>query len=339
MKKRIACLESLLNKAGRPFNSGDVVGIKLHWGEIGNERFLHADYAKTIVKWLFEMGAKPYVFDTTVLYSGGRRDGAKALETAEKHNFSQKYLGCPVIVADGFDGTDVVNIDAGFKHFESVQTASLVNNTDKFLIFSHFKGHLLTSFGGAIKNISMGFSSRAQKQRMHADAYPVLKKSKCTLCGVCVNRCPTGAALFGDDNYPEYDLQKCIGCAECIGLCPQVALKVMWNTDETTFQEKLIETAAAVWTKIAGKTVFINALIQISTECDCMPGPNPLIAEDFGFIYGTHPVAIDRLSLDTIGSTPFSMAHPNLPWIRQFEYARELGFWNADIGDSIIEKL
>ncbi len=51
--------------------------------------------------------------------------------------------------------------------------AKVVHQADGFIIFSHFKGHMETGFGGAIKNISMGFASRAQKQRMHADAKPM----------------------------------------------------------------------------------------------------------------------------------------------------------------------
>ena len=193
-KPYIESLRQLLGKFNFPFSSGDNIGIKLHWGERGNKSFLPPDYAKEIAGWLKTLGMKPFVFDTTVLYSGGRRTAGDSLNTAAAHGYTAEFLGCPVIIADGMDGRDVVSIPAGYKHFETVQVGSVFDKAQGFVIFSHFKGHMVSLFGGAIKNISMGFASRAQKQRMHSDYHPVLSKKKCTRCGVCVEICPTKAA-------------------------------------------------------------------------------------------------------------------------------------------------
>src|SRR5512140_1455072 len=56
-------LRHLLDGMTKPFASGDTVGIKIHWGEKGNQNFLHPRYTRTIVKWLQELGVKPFVFD------------------------------------------------------------------------------------------------------------------------------------------------------------------------------------------------------------------------------------------------------------------------------------
>ncbi|NPU83032.1 MAG: DUF362 domain-containing protein [Syntrophaceae bacterium] len=322
----IHLLQTRLNIINKPFRPGDRIGIKLHWGERGNRSFLPPDFAKAIIDWIFMNGGHPFVFDTTVLYSGSRRNGKDALVTASLHGFSEEFLGCPVVIADGLDGLDVVSIPAGYRHFETVQVANVFERADGFVIFSHFKGHLASGFGGAVKNLSMGFASRAQKQRMHADVSPTLEPLRCTRCGVCVSVCPVGAACMEDDEYPTYDLETCIGCAQCIGACPEVALRILWDTDETVFQEKLVETAAAVWRLIQGRTVLINALLNITVDCDCLPGKNPLIAPDAGFLTGTHPLGIDEESLRMIGPEPFDRAHPGVPWRRQLSYAREIGF-------------
>jgi len=126
----------------------------------------------------------------------------------------------------------------------------------------------------------------------------------------------------------RYDngLEKCIGCAQCIAMCPESALKIFWESDKTVFQEKLVETAAAVWQKIQGKTIVINALLNITVECDCLPGKNPIIGEDYGFIGGYHPVEVDSESLKMTGPNIFEKVHPGTPWRRQFSYAREIGF-------------
>lgn len=325
-KPYLPSLQNLLRQFRYPFAKGDSVGIKLHWGEKGNKSFLPPDYAREIARWLIAKGAKPFIFDTTVLYSGGRRTAEDSLKTAASHGYTPEFLGCPVVIADGMDGRDFVTIPAGYKHFETVQVGNIFNKAQGFVVFSHFKGHMVSLFGGAIKNISMGFASRAQKQRMHSDYHPILSKKKCTRCGLCAEICPTKAASITEPDYPQYDLEKCIGCAQCIAMCPELALQIFWNSDKTVFQEKLVETAAAVWKKIQGKALVINSLLNITVECDCLAGKNPVIGKDLGFIGGYHPALVDEESLKKTGADIFEKVHPGIPWDRQFSYAREIGF-------------
>jgi hypothetical protein len=134
------------------------------------------------------------------------------------------------------------------------------------------------------------------------------------------------AARFASDDYPVYDGEICIGCAQCIAVCPEVALEILWGSDNLVFQEKLVETAAAVWRRIKDRAVIVNALINITEECDCLPGDHAVIAPDWGFIGGYHPVTVDAESLAAVGAEPIDNAHPDIPWRRQLEYARELNF-------------
>lgn len=157
------------------------------------------------------------------------------------------------------DGRDVLEIPSGFRHFEKVQVAGILDKASGFVIISHFKGHIEAAYGGAIKNIYMGFASRAQKQRMHADAHPRLRKGKCNRCGIYAEMCPTGAAVLPPEGDPVYDLKTCIGCSQCIAQCPQLALKIIWDTDVTVFQERLVETAAALWRAIGGRALIVTA--------------------------------------------------------------------------------
>ena len=160
----VSALRSILAGLKPPFGKGDRVGVKLHWGEKGNRSFLPPVFAREIIRWLQELGAIPFVFDTTVLYSGSRRTGEDSLKTAAAHGYSEAGLGCPVVIADGMDGRNVVDIPADCTHFQTAQVASVFDRADGFFIFSHFKGHLASGFGGAIKNLSMGFGSRAHSQ-------------------------------------------------------------------------------------------------------------------------------------------------------------------------------
>ena len=324
----IDSFRKLLAEFKPPFAAGMKVGIKLHWGEKGNRTYLPPLWAGEIVRWLKELGALPFVFDTTVLYSGGRRTGRDALDTAAEHGYSESLLGCPVVIADGMDGRDIIEIPAGFKHFKSLSVASVINEAEGFVIFSHFKGHMEAGFGGALKNISMGFSSRAQKQCMHADVYPELDAGKCTRCGDCISVCPVGAARFDGRGIPFYARDLCIGCGQCIAFCQEEALRILWGEDNNAFQEKLVETAASIWRVIGKRTVVINALINIVAECDCLPGdPPPVLAPDYGFVGGYHPALVDKKSLEIVGAAPFARAHPDISWERQFTYAKEIGYY------------
>ena len=325
-ESHIAALRALLAEIDVPYGRGDRVAVKLHWGERGNESFLPPRYAREIVRWLTDQGTRPLICDTSALYSGGRRTGSDSLVTAGQHGYTETYLGCPVVMADGADSRDVISLSAQYRHFDEVAVAALIEAVDGFFIFSHFKGHLESGFGGAIKNISMGFASRPQKQRIHADAHPVLDRDRCTGCGTCAAVCPVGAATMAADGFPRYDLDTCIGCSQCIALCPEIALKIFWAISPNVFQERLVEVAAALWHRMADRSIVVNALVGITKECDCMTGHNPAIAPDIGMIGGHHPVTVDLASIDLVGEDIVTGAHPSVPWQRQFEYAREIGF-------------
>lgn len=322
----VASLKALLDNLVVPYKRGDKVGVKLHWGERGNESFLPPFYAREIIRWLKGKNTKPFVWDTSVLYSGGRRTGKDSLGTAEEHGYTADYLGCPIIMGDGEDSRDVLTVNAPFHHFNSFEVAAIIKKAEGFFIFSHFKGHIESGFAGSIKNLAMGFASRAQKQLIHADAHPVLNKNKCTKCGTCADLCPTGAVIMPAGKYPAYNLDLCTGCAQCIAMCPSIALKIFWATSESVFQEKLVEAAAAAWNIISYNSLVVNALIGITKDCDCMTGHNPLIAPDMGFIGGYHPVTVDFESIKMTGEEVFNKAHRSVPWKRQFEYASQIGF-------------
>ncbi len=323
--QNVSVLKDLLKRVEFPYRAGDKVGVKIHWGERGNKTFLEPAYCAAVVSELKMRGCNPYVFDTTVLYAGMRRNQLTSLETAAINGFTPETLGCPVVVADG-NGERTIEIPANYKHFSTVRVANVFDDTDGFLIFSHFKGHMLAAFGGAIKNISMGFASRSQKQRMHSDAKPQLNESKCKKCGICADYCPTGAATFAPESFPHFELAKCVGCAQCIGMCPHVALKIQWATDYTVFMEKLVETAAAVWQKIGNRSFSINVALKISRECDCMSGDSERMAHDIGFFAGHNPVDVDAACLEKMTVPVLEKIYANLPWRRQFAYAYEIGF-------------
>ena len=84
-------------------------------------------------------------------------------------------VGCPILIGDGLKGTDDVEVPVeGGEYVKAAKIGRAVMDADIFISLSHFKGHEMTGFGGAIKNIGMGCGSRAGKKAVsytHLDVY------------------------------------------------------------------------------------------------------------------------------------------------------------------------
>ncbi|HDR91475.1 MAG TPA: DUF362 domain-containing protein [candidate division Zixibacteria bacterium] len=333
-----------LNKP--PFlNSQAKIGIKVHWGEPGNVTFLPADYARAVAQTVLKGGAKAFIFDTTTLYRGERRDPVDNLFTAHKHGFDYSGTGAPAVVADGMMGLDIVEISVPGepKRQKKVKVSSVVDYANGVITVSHFKGHLASGFGGVIKNISMGMASRATKQVMHAEVKPEFKASKCNSCGICGEHCPVDAIKM-DCDYPSIDMELCIGCAECIAICPSGAYRILWNSTPEAFLEKLVETAAAVNSRMAGRMMHVQILASIAPECDCMGHKMEPLVDDIGILIGDDVLAVDVAACDLFNRVkPLESAeieggkgdyiiqlYPDVPYRHQFEYAEFLGLGSMD---------
>ena len=88
--------------------------------------------------------------------------------------------GCHVIIADGLKGTDEVLVPvSGGKYVKEAKIGRAVMDADVFISLTHFKGHEITGFGGALKNIGMGCGSRAGKMEMHSAGKPYVIQEQC----------------------------------------------------------------------------------------------------------------------------------------------------------------
>lgn len=100
-------------------------------------------------------------------------------------------------------------------------------------------------------------------------------------------------AIVVNDRW-SYEKAICDGCGRCISVCPNNAL----TSESTNLQQGLAWAASAC---VRGKKViYINALINITRNCDCDPNSGPIICPDIGYLVSDEPAAIDRASLDLI---------------------------------------
>lgn len=337
-------IKSVLDRLDLSFvREGKLIGIKLHWGEENNKTYLPPSIFRPIIDEIKRRGGIPFLTDSLTLYSGKRREAVSAINLAREHGFD--FPDAPIIIADGLRGENTFKYRISCKHFGELDLCGILKEADGFVVVSHFKGHIESGFGGALKNLSMGFASRRLKQLIHAEVKPSLKEEKCTGCGRCASICPVSAIrLLG--GLPVFNLNICIGCASCIAICPVDALKFIWRHNPVDFLERLIESAKGVFDHISGRTVFLNFLVNITPQCDCMPYEQEIIFEDIGVFGSNDPVAIDALSLELVNNgTPrktssifqklinaenkIKAIYPDIPFEKQIEYAEHLGIGSA----------
>lgn len=135
------------------------VAVKLHSGEPGNQNFLKPEFWQPIVN-----DVHGTVVECNTAYDGGRNTTEKHRETMEKHGWSKHFT---VDIMDA-EGPDAELLIPNGKRIKKVQVGKNMLNYGSMLVLSHFKGHPMGGFGGAIKNISIGIASSAGKAWIHS---------------------------------------------------------------------------------------------------------------------------------------------------------------------------
>jgi hypothetical protein len=331
--KSMRKFKKLLFCAGldRVVSRNDMVAIKLHFGEKGNKGYVKPEYINRVVEEVKGLGGRPFVTDSNTIYVGERSDALKHLLIARTHGFSLESCGAPVIIADGLRGNSFAEVEIGQKHFQKIKVASAIYDADTLIFVTHFKGHELGGFGGAIKNIGMGGASRIGKYEIHEAVVPKIDLAKCTGCGLCIKWCPGGAIKIVDKKV-KIDSNKCTGCGECILYCNFGALSIEWSKLTESEQEKLVEYAFGVLKN--KKALFINFLNFITRLCDCCATTGGPVVPDIGILASSDPVAIDNASVNLVNEAGkrdvFRELYPGKNWEFQLNYAEKLGMGTRD---------
>src|SRR5208337_4213243 len=121
--------------------------------------------------------------------------------------------GAPVVIADGILGENVKDVEINLKHFKTAHIAGSIARADSMIVLTHFKGHMMAGFGGAIKNLAMGCATAAGKRAQHAMRFEV-NPEKCEGCESCVEACPQQAVSLKEEK-SVIARENCIGCGEC----------------------------------------------------------------------------------------------------------------------------
>ena len=262
-------LRRLLKTAGMSQIDFDrkYAAIKIHFGEPGNLSYLRPNYAKTVVDAVTELGGKPFLTDCNTLYVGGRKNALDHLNSAYENGFSPFSTGCHVLIADGLKGTDEVLVPVeGGDYVKEAKIGHAIMDADILISLTHFKGHEMTGFGGALKNIGMGCGSRAGKMEMHSSGKPYVSYEKCVGCGMCTKIC-AHSSITVTEQKASIDHTKCVGCGRCIGVCSVDAICPASDESNEILNKKVAE---YTWAVLHGRPHFhISLVIDVSPYCDC----------------------------------------------------------------------
>ena len=308
------------------------VAVKVHFGEEGNTGFVRPEHLRVICDEISNIGASAFLSDANTLYRGRRLNSQDHLELAYEHGFTKEVIGADVIIPDDTKKENLIAVEINQRFIKSAKLARIFIDTKNLVVVSHFKGHILTGFGGALKNVGMGCASREGKLAQHCDVAPVVHADACIGCGACKIICPV-AAIHLENKKSVVDSSKCIGCASCLAVCPTMAMFIDFAAGDKV-QDKMVEYSLAVLKDKKNKAGFINFALKINKECDCWGADNPRIAPDVGILASSDPVSIDKASFDLVnkasGKDIFKATHPDQDGIKQLKYAQEIGLGNLD---------
>lgn len=137
------------------------IAVKLHSGEVGNQNFLRPNFMKPIIDYVHGT-----IVESNTAYEGKRNTTKAHWETMKLHGWTDI---APVDILDE-DGDMELSVDG--KQIKMNYVGSHMKNYDSMLVLSHFKGHPMGGFGGALKNISIGIASSYGKAFIHGAGKP-----------------------------------------------------------------------------------------------------------------------------------------------------------------------
>ena len=299
-------LQKLIKKAGigQIDMDGKFVAIKMHFGELGNVSYLRPNYARAVVDVVKKLGGKPFLTDCNTMYPGSRKNALENLYCAWENGFTPLTVGCPILIGDGLKGTDDIAVPVvGGEYVQAARIGRAIMDADVFISLTHFKGHEMTGFGGAIKNIGMGCGSRAGKTEQHSGGKASIDPAKCRGCQKCLKECANDALSFDARTKKTRVIEEnCVGCGRCLGACNFDAIAFTNFAANELLNRRMAEYTKAV---VDGRPCFhVSLVVDVSPNCDCHGENDVPILPDLGMFASFDPLALDQACVDACLQAP-----------------------------------
>jgi uncharacterized Fe-S center protein len=305
---------------GELFSPGDWVGIKIHFGEHGCSLSLRPQYVRSIADEIKRLGGKPVVVDcTTIVFTeySSRATASDMLRTGARHGLTEEVLECPIWICDGEYGFDDVKVDVPngvfLKH--SFMGKKLLD-LGAMIVLTHFKGHPMGVFGGALKNVGIGCGSKRGKLLTHVLNHPTYGVKAWTInqqaaaaaaegphpniLDRLIANCPFEAFVY-ENHALSIDKAKCVQCAACFGpgmftgiLAPPPEIMLMFAAT--------IPDAFSGYVHAIGKDKvgYVTYAMDMSPWCDCVNFSDRPLVPNLGVFASRDPVAIDMACLEMV---------------------------------------
>jgi uncharacterized Fe-S center protein len=218
-----------------------------------------------------------------------RHNAYDHMQTALMNGFNM----APFIVADGLKSENY-RIVKTKGILEEIEVSGAIAEADAMIVVSHCKGHELSGFGGAIKNLAMGCTSRTGKLRQHRTVGLKIDHSKCEGCGKCKTACPMDLPEIIEGK-AHATSPLCMRCPVCRDECPLEAIS--FENQENICKALASAALGVLSTFKPGKVSYVNFAKDITQYCDCLPSPGAPILDDLGIFASDSPVSADAAFL------------------------------------------
>lgn len=247
-----ATLLKLYEKLGRQAQGR--VAVKLSTGEAGNNNYLKPALIKELVQ-----KVKGTIVECNTAYAGARNTTEAHRQLIKEHGFSD------IAEVDIMDSDGVLHLSVqGGNHLKENIVGSHVENYDFMMVLTHFKGHPMGGFGGALKNIAIGVASSDGKANIHT-------------AGALQKAC-------GWQSVEEGRFTKLSG------------------PDHNAFIESMAEAAKSVsdYFDHGKRMLYLSVMNNMSVDCDCVAHPAEVDMKDIGILASLNPVALDQACVDLV---------------------------------------
>ncbi|ETA81849.1 hypothetical protein T472_0204215 [Youngiibacter fragilis 232.1] len=310
----------LLRDAGLKtlFKEGDTVGIKIHMGEYGNSLNLRPQWVGAIVEEVKRLGGNPVIVDCNTITFGdftSRAIKSDHLRAIARHGFTEEALGCPIWICDGDYGFDDVQVEIprGVYMKHSFMGKKLLE-LDACIVVTHFKGHPMGVYGGALKNVGIGMGSKRGKISTHFMNHPVYgiqameanqaaaqqlaQAPHPNMVDRAIEGCPFDAFEWKDGVF-HFHSEKCGKCAGCFSAALFAGLLTL-KPEITATWAPTIADAASGYIHAIGKEkfLFVNYAMDISPWCDCVNFHDRPLVPNIGIFASKDPVAVDLACIE-----------------------------------------
>ena len=223
---------------------GKTVALKMHLGANLGYTTIPPLFTKILINKIKEFGGDVFITDVFVQDSSNF-----GVRNAKNRGYSEDILGAPIYPATGVFDKYYYSKEVSYKTLKEIQVAGHINDAEVLINFSHFKGHGVSSYGGAIKNLAMGCVTKKSRQDLHllhsGGSGIIWDEALCTHCNKCVEECRYKANKFNKENKYETFIHDCTYCLHCVEICPNEALKFS-GKKYLDFQEGMTISASEV---------------------------------------------------------------------------------------------